>query len=119
MGVARGDVWIAATGGDYAGKPRPVLIVQSDLFPETDSVTVCLITSLPSAANLTRLPVAPEPANGLRQPSWLMIDKLTTIPKSKLGTRVGALGRGELAAFDKAAILFLGLTTASRPGVTT
>jgi mRNA interferase MazF len=87
--MRRGEIWTTAGGGEYVGKPRPVVIVQDDRFDMTASITVCAITTDPTDAPLLRLPVEPNEANGLRAPSRLMVDKLTTVPKSKLGSRLG------------------------------
>ncbi len=71
--VARGDVWTVAGGPDYAGKPRPAAIVQDDRF-DTDSITVCPFTADPTDAPLFRPALEPTPANGLREPSRLMVE---------------------------------------------
>lgn len=43
--MRRGDIWTVACGRDYAGKPRPVAIVQDDSFDATASITVCAFTT--------------------------------------------------------------------------
>ncbi len=109
MGVSRGDVAIAAAPGDY-GKPRPVLILQSDTFQDTASVIVALITSdqRPLAA-LFRKPVHPTDQNGLKQPSDIMIDKLVTLPRTKIGKVIGHLSSTEMAEIISAVAVFLGI----------
>lgn len=82
--MRRGQLWTAAGGGHDAGKPRPVLIVQDDLFDATDSVTICPLTSDLAVIPLLRIPLVPGPANGLTRPSSLMVDKLTTMARAKL-----------------------------------
>ncbi len=89
--MRRGEIWTAAGGKHYTGKPGPVVIVQDDRFDATDSITVCAFTTDPTDAPLFRLPVDPNERNGLRSPRRLMVDKLTTVPKTKLGSRVGRL----------------------------
>jgi mRNA interferase MazF len=107
--VRRGDVWTVAGGKDYAGKPRPAVIVQDDRFDATNSVTICGFTSDPTDAPLFRLLIEPSTRNGLREPSRLMIDKITTVPKSKIGNRLGRLDDADVVRMNRAAIVFLGL----------
>lgn len=102
-------MWTAAAGSGYAGKPRPVVIVQDDRFDATTSVTVCAFTTDPTEAPLFRLRVEPDQLNGLREPSSLMVDKLTTVPRSKLGTHVGRLSDEEMVRLGRAVLVFLGL----------
>ena len=84
--MKRGEVWTVAGAEDYGGKPRPVVIVQDDRFDATASVTVCAFSSDPTEAPLIRLLVEPSNLNGLNVVSRLMVDKITTVPKSKFGT---------------------------------
>jgi mRNA interferase MazF len=87
--MRRGDIWTVAGGGDYAGKPRPVVIIQDDHFDSTASITICAFTSDETEAPLFRLPVAPSARNRLLAVSRLMVDKITTVPKSKIGRQIG------------------------------
>lgn len=112
--MKRGEVWIAAGGKDYAGKPRPVVIIQDDSFDATDSITVCAFTSDETEAPLFRLPVAANQRNGLRLASRLMVDKITTVPKAKLGECIGRLSDEDLLRFNQAALVFLGLASSQR-----
>ena len=107
--MRRGEIWTAAGGRDYAGKPRPVVIVQDDRFDATRSITVCAFTTDPTDAPLFRLLIEPSERNALRVPSRLMIDKITTVPKSKIGDRLGRLDDADLVRMNRAAIVFLGL----------
>jgi len=107
--VTRGEIWTAAGGKDYAGKPRPVVIVQDDRFNATSSITICAFTSDPTDAPLFRLVVDPSPSNGLDRPSRLMVDKVTTVPKAKLGKRIGRLSDRDLVRVNRALLIFLGL----------
>jgi len=107
--VRRGEVWTASGGKDYASKPRPVVILQDDRFDITDSITCCPFTTDDSAAELFRPAVKPDPSNGLRQDSRLMVDKITTSPKTKLGQRIGHLAAKDMARVDLAVLVFLGL----------
>ena len=114
--MRRGDIWTVAGGKGYAGKPRPVVIVQDDSFDATNSVTVCAFTSDKTEAPLFRLRVAPNERNGLRTECRMMVDKITTVPKSKVGTRVGRLDEGDIRRLNQAVLVFLGLAVPSRAG---
>ncbi len=107
--MRRGEIWTAAAGSGYVGKPRPVVIVQDDRFDATASVTVCAFTTDPTDAPLFRLPVEPSGRNGLSQPSRLMVDKLTTVPRSKLGEQIGVLDDDDLVRLTQSTVVFLGL----------
>lgn len=108
--MRRGDVWTAAGGHDYASKPRPVVIVQDDRFGDTASITICGFTTNPVEAPLVRPLIEPSVTNGLAEPSRLMADKITTVPKTKLGSRIGALEEADRIRLDRAMLIFLGLT---------
>jgi mRNA interferase MazF len=98
-----------AGGSGYAGMPRPVLIVQDDAFAERDSVTVCLITTDPADLPVFRNPVEPTADNGLRAASHLMVDKVTTVQRSRLGHRIGQLADDDLLRLNRSLLVFLGL----------
>ena len=110
--MTRGEIHTAAARGPYTGKPRPVVILQDDRFDATASVTVCPFTTNPVEAPLLRLPIDPSEDNGLEQPSQLMVDKVTTVPRSSLGERLGKLRDEELVALNRSLIVFLGLASA-------
>ena len=107
--MRRGDVWTASGGKHYAGKPRPVLIIQNDLFDETASVTVCPMTTDTVDVPLLRIPLEPDSANGLSVPSRIMVDKVTTMPKAKLGERIGRVSDTDMVALSRGLFVFLGL----------
>jgi mRNA interferase MazF len=107
--VRRGEIWTVAGGKDYAGKPRPVVIVQDDSFDATDSITICAFTTDETEAPLFRLPVQPNERNGLRATCCLMADKITTVPKTKVGARVGRLDDEDILRLNQAVFVFLGL----------
>ncbi|HEY8213936.1 MAG TPA: type II toxin-antitoxin system PemK/MazF family toxin [Methylocystis sp.] len=113
--MRRGDIWTVAGGKDYAGKPRPVVILQDDSFDATDSVTICAFTTDETDAPLFRLPVAPNERNGLRIACRLMADKITTVPKSKIGVHIGRLDEEDILRLNQAVIVFLGLAASPRP----
>lgn len=112
--MRRGEVWTVSGGKDYAGKPRPVVIVQDDSFDATDSITICAFTTDPTDAPLFRLPVEPSERNGLRSASRLMVDKITAVPKSKVGERLGGLDSEDLVRLNQAVMVFLGLAVSPR-----
>ena len=107
--MKRGEVWTVASGGDYAAKPRPAVIVQGDRFDTTDSVTICLLTTDPIHEPLLRIAVSPDESNGLRIASRLMVDKLTTVPRNKLGRRIGRLDDATMLRLNRAMTVFLGM----------
>ena len=107
--MKRGEVWIVAGGSDYAGKPRPAVIVQDDAFDATASVTICPFTTHAVDAPLMRLPVEPSERNGLRAAGHAMVDKMTTISRKKLETRVGRLSDEDIVRVNRAVVVFLGL----------
>jgi mRNA interferase MazF len=98
-----------AGGGSYAGKPRPAVIVQEDYFDATASITICGLTTNPTEAPLFRLPVEPSEGNGLRSQSRLMVDKLVTVSREKLGERVGKLADQDIVRLNRGIMVFLGL----------
>ena len=107
-------VWTVAGGKDYAGKARPVVILQDDSFDGTESITICAFTTDDTDAPLFRLPVEPNERNGLRVPCHLMVDKVTTIPKSKVGAHIGRLDDEDVLRLNQAVLVFLGLATSPR-----
>jgi mRNA interferase MazF len=112
--LKRGDIWTVAGGKDYAGKPHPVVIVQDDSFDATDSITVCAVTTDETDAPLFRLPVMPSERNGLRAPCRLMADKITTVPRTKVGARIGRLDDEDILRLNQAVLVFLGLAVSPR-----
>ncbi len=108
--MKRGEIWTVAGGKDYAGKPRrPAVILQDDRFDLLQSVTVCAFTTDPTEAPLFRLAIQPSASNGLRAVCRLMVDKITTVPKSKLGSRLGRLADQDLVRLNRAVLVFLGI----------
>lgn len=105
----RGEIWTVAGGGAYTGKPRPVVIVQDDAFAERDSITICPLTTDPTDAPVFRIPVEPNSRNGLSSRSWVMVDKLTTVPRARLGSRIGQLDDDLLLRLNRSILVFLGL----------
>jgi mRNA interferase MazF len=98
-----------AGGSGDASKPRPVVIVQDEAFTVRDSVTVCLITTDPADLLVFRIAVHPTPENGLRATSRLMVDKVTTVLKSRLSQCIGRLADADLLRLNRSLLVFLGL----------
>jgi len=107
--VKRGEIWTMAGAPGYASKPRPAVVIQDDGFSETLSIAVYPLTSEPVEAPILRLQVEPTPENGLRNTSRLMVDKVTTVPKSRLGQRIGQLADDDLLRLNRSLLVFLGL----------
>jgi mRNA interferase MazF len=112
--LKRGEIWTVAGGNDYAGKPRPAVIVSDEAYDRTDSVTICGFTTDPAHAPQFRVPVEPSPENGLREVSRVMGDKITSVHKSKMGRRIGRLDEADLARLDQALLVYLGLAASPR-----
>ena len=112
--MRRGEIWTVA-GAAYAGKPRPAVIVQDDRFDANDSILVCPLTTDPTSAPIFRLPIPSNTRTGLRAPCKLMVDKLTAVPRKRLGTLVGRLSPDELKTLNRAIFEFLGLSETEAP----
>ena len=110
--MRRAEIWTVAGGSGYAGKPRPAVIIQDDRF-DTDSVTICPFTTDSTDAPLFRLMVQPTPSNGLQATSRLMVDKLTTVSRLKVGMQIGVLDDLDLTRLNRAVVVFLGIASAS------
>jgi mRNA interferase MazF len=109
MEVARGDVVLCVAKGDY-GKPRPAVVVQSDLFnPTHASVTLCPITSDLIAAPMFRLTLSPSDDNGLAKRSQVMVDKLISLPRERIRRVLGRLSEKQMHDVEVALSLWLGL----------
>ena len=107
--MKRGEIWTVSGGASYTGKPRPAVIVQEDRFNQTASITLCAFTKDPTEAPLLRMVIEPTNRNGLKNASRLMIDKVTTVPKTRLGKRVGKMSDEDLVRLNRALTVFLGL----------
>jgi mRNA interferase MazF len=107
--VRRGEIWTAAGGGGYTGKRRPVVIVQDERFSETDSIAVCPLTTDSTSIPLFRIVVDPNSTNGLATVSQLMVDKLSAIPRTRLGRRIGRLDDATMLRLNRAITVFLGI----------
>lgn len=112
--MKRGEIWTVAGGAGYADKPRPAVIVQDNDFDATRSITICAFTTDPTKAPLFRIRIQPSARNGLRAECSLMVDKLTTVPREKLGSRIGRLDVEDVLRLNQALLVFLGLARSPR-----
>jgi mRNA interferase MazF len=108
--IKRGDFVVVAVPGAY-GKPRPALVVRSDLFAALPSATICpLTTTLREDVSLLRLTVEPDPTvNGLRERSQIVIDKITTVPLHKIGSIIGRADGALMVSVTRSLALYLGI----------
>jgi mRNA interferase MazF len=106
--LKRGDIVTIAAPGDY-GKPRPALIIQADVFNDTHaSITLVPLTSTIIDAPLFRITLDPTRQNGLNRVSQIMVDKALTLPREKIGKRVGHLGNTVMIRVRRALSVWLG-----------
>ena len=110
--MKRAEIWTVSGGADYASQPRPAVIIQDGHF-DTDSVTVCPFTTDPTDAPLFRLTVEPDEGNGLAARSRIMVDKVTTVRRTKLGEKVGALHDADVLRLNRALVVFLGIASST------
>lgn len=109
--LRRGDLVVVAPPGEF-GKPRPALVLQSDLFLTTHpSVTVLPVTSEIRDAPLFRITVEPSPTNGLRKVSQIMVDKAMTFRRNKIGAPIGRLDDDLQVRVNRALIVWLGIAS--------
>jgi mRNA interferase MazF len=106
--VKRGEIWTVSGAPGYGSKPRPALIVQSDVLTETESLLTCGLTTLPDSERYFRPGIEPTQDNGLDRFSHVMTEKLTAIPRSKLGERIGALSEKDMEQVEMAMLFALG-----------
>jgi len=105
-----GDVVVLADrAGRYTGKPRPALVVQANRFPGTDSLVVCLITSVERAAPLLRVALSADDQTGLQQPSWVQIEKITSVGREQIGQRIGAADATVMLQVTRRLAVLLGM----------
>lgn len=103
-----GDFVVVALQGDD-GKPRPALVLQSDLFGEHPSVTIAPVTSSIVDAPLFRVTIKPSPTNGLRAVSQIMVDKVTTVRRDRISQTLGSLPGDAMLRVNRAVVLWFGL----------
>jgi mRNA interferase MazF len=106
--MRRGDLVTIALQGSY-GKPRPALVVQSDLFAEHPSVAVLPVTGELRETPLYRIMVEPTTENGLTKRSQIMADKIQAVPREKVGETFGRIDPDTMLAVNRAMALFYGI----------
>ena len=106
--MRRGDFVTVAAPGDY-GKPRPALVIQSDLFVELPSVALCLVTSELRNAPIFRITVDPGPDNGLQNISQIQIDKILSVPRERVGGVIGRLDDATMLKVNRSLAVFAGI----------
>ena len=106
--MRRGDLVTVAAPGD-CGKPRPALVIQSDLFDGLPSVTLCLVTSARRDAPIFRITVDPSPANGLARVSQIRVHKIMTVARERVGGVIGRLDDATLLKVNRSLAAFVGI----------
>lgn len=107
--MKQGDVISVSLPGDY-GKPRPALVIQSDIYEHLNSVTILPLTSNILSTERCRVRVEMSEENGLRHTSQVMMEKAATVPRLKAGPVIGRLSDADMSAVNRALALFLGFT---------
>lgn len=107
--MKRGAVVVVALPKEF-GKPRPVLVIQTDLFnPTHPTVTVLPLTTTIRHAAVYRLTVEPANDNGLREVSQIMVDKATTVLRENAGPPIGSMDEATMQRVSRALAVWLGL----------
>ncbi len=106
--MKRGELYLAAAGSGYAGKPRPVLIVQDEALANLDSVVVCPLSSASPVREPLRIGLPAQELTGLDNDSVIMVDKLSAVPRSKIGPRIGVVDRATLRSVTRGLATVLG-----------
>ena len=107
--MKRGEIWMVSGGVGHVGKPRPAVILQNNIHPDIKSITICLLLADIGETSVPRPIVDPNSSNGIRVRSVLMVDQITTVPRTKMGNKIGDLGEEDMAVLNRAASDFLGL----------
>lgn len=106
--MRRGNLVTVAATGDH-GKPRPALVIQSDLFDEVPSVTLCPVTSALRETPLIRITVDPSPENGLQRISQIEVDKIVTVKRECIGRVIGRLDDATMLKVTRSLAVFVGI----------
>lgn len=106
--MKRGELYLAAAGSGYAGKPRPVLIVQDDALTGLESVIVCPLSTTSPALEPLRIGIDATDTTGLDKPSAIMLDKVSAVPRSKMGPRVGVADKAVMRLVTRGLATVLG-----------
>ena len=107
--MKRGNVVLVVVPGDY-GKPRPAVVVQTDLVNDThSSIVVCPVTSHLQDAELFRLTIEPSQDNGLQKTSQIMVDKIVAVRRDKIREAIGKLDEELMIRLKRSLAFWLGL----------
>lgn len=107
--MKRGDIVTVAMPGDFS-KPRPALVLQADYFAKTSTVTIALISSTLVDAPLLRITLEPSEENGLRARSQIMVDKVMSVRRERVGKVIGKADSDTLLSVNRSLAVFLGFT---------
>ncbi|MDI9349280.1 MAG: type II toxin-antitoxin system PemK/MazF family toxin [Candidatus Symbiobacter sp.] len=107
--MTRGEIWIASLKGDYLGKPRPVLILQSYLTEPALTITVCPLSSAITESNFFRPVIQPSFSNGLAVPSQIALDRISTVPIAKLSKMIGVMDTEHFSIIDQLLVRFFAI----------
>ncbi len=109
--MRRGEIWTLSAGGPYTGKPRPALILRNDFYEDLPAVTLCVFTSSDATPDVDfiRPLIRPDDGNGLVKESRLMVDKITTVRKNRLGRRIGHISARDMRRVEQVLLVYLGL----------
>lgn len=111
--MRRGEVWSAATGSGFGGKPRPVVVVQGQTYGETPNLVVALCLTATGLPDEARPRISPDSNNGLREVTDIAVDLLVTVPRSKFGRPIGTLTATNMQQVDTALLTLLGFADAA------
>ncbi len=106
--MKRGDLVTVALQGDL-GKPCPALIIQSDRFDPTGTVTVLPVSGTMVDAPLIRTMIESTSTNGLRKRSQVMVDKAVSVKRDKIGSIIGHLEAKTMLGVTRALAVFFAI----------
>ncbi|HYX60292.1 MAG TPA: type II toxin-antitoxin system PemK/MazF family toxin [Streptosporangiaceae bacterium] len=103
--MQRGDLVTVAD----AGKPRPALVIQADVFADLPTVVILPLTSTLLDLPLVRVTIEPLPATGLQQRSQVMISRPQFVPRVKLGRVIGSVDAATILEVTRQLAVLLGV----------
>lgn len=106
--MKRGEIWIGTETSDFAGKPRPWIVIQSDRFSDTDSILVLPLTSMSVGIPMLRVAIEAGGSTGLQTDSWIMLEKLSVMRRTRLRKRIGAVSEPALIELERKLLPVLG-----------
>lgn len=108
--MKRGELWSAATGSGFGGKPRPVLVLQADVFSDAPNIIVALLTTTLDDDQRVRPRIDPDAGNSLNEPSLVQVDLLLAVPRRKFGRWIGRVSERDQMRVDQALLTYLGFS---------